>query len=249
MIDIEKLKALAEAAIEQDQHYISKSITATNFSNAANPAAVLELIAGLETIKNSKAEVTQDMVDEFRQGQSQGESLNTSLLRVLRLCPGRGAAEYWKAENLAANTRLHEVSVACATAEQERDVLRSQIQTLQADPGSWQSGYEEGRRMGTQTALSERDTFKTAYNEWIYKSAWARADTAVTELGKHLADVIKGRFDQITAENEALRKDAERYRWLTQPNQRAVEFDACFDEFGVPIDAAIDSVMAQEQQP
>ena len=96
----------------------------------AKDRQISALIAENERLKNSKPQITQDMVDEFRQGQSQGESLNTSLLRVLRACPGRGAADYWKAEHLAGNSRLHEVAVACATAEQERDQLKAENEAL-----------------------------------------------------------------------------------------------------------------------
>ncbi len=50
----------------------------------------------------------------------------------------------------------------------------------------WQDGYDEGRRMGTKTALAERDQLKT--------------------------------------ENEALRKDAERYRWLRDSSESIHQF-------------------------
>lgn len=121
MIDIEKLKALAEAAptgpwlAENDSLYFKDHgytrhmldadaghdveeaayYAAIEFIPAANPAAVLELIAELST-------------------------------------------------------------------------LRSQVATLQAAPDSWQSGYDEGRKMGTKTALSERDQLKAA-NEALMK--------------------------------------------------------------------------------
>ncbi|MBD1602355.1 ead/Ea22-like family protein [Pseudomonas typographi] len=42
----------------------------------------------------------------------------------------------------------------------EIEQLSAQVATLQGDPNSWQSGYDEGRRMGTKTALSERDQLK-----------------------------------------------------------------------------------------
>lgn len=43
-------------------------------------------------------------------------------------------------------------------AEVER--LTSQVKTLQSDANSWQSSYDEGRRMATKTAYSERDQLK-----------------------------------------------------------------------------------------
>lgn len=42
----------------------------------------------------------------------------------------------------------------------EVEALRSQVATLQSDANSWQSGYDEGRRMGTKTALDEREQLR-----------------------------------------------------------------------------------------
>ncbi len=42
----------------------------------------------------------------------------------------------------------------------ERDCLIAQVKVLQAAPDSWQSGYNEGRRMGTKTAYSEREQLR-----------------------------------------------------------------------------------------
>jgi len=58
---------------------------------------------------------------------------------------------------------------------------------------------------------------------------------------------VQGRqLDQIKAENEALRKDAERYRWLRVESRPAAELDAVFNTYGVPVDQAIDSAMAKD---
>jgi hypothetical protein len=50
----------------------------------------------------------------------------------------------------------------------EKERLEAQVVTLKADPNSWQSGYDEGRKMGTKTALSERDQLR-AENESLRK--------------------------------------------------------------------------------
>ncbi|MFJ3117844.1 hypothetical protein ACIPI6_15015 [Pseudomonas protegens] len=50
----------------------------------------------------------------------------------------------------------------------ENDRLAAQVSTLQANANSWQSGYDEGRRVGTKTALAERDQLK-AENEALRK--------------------------------------------------------------------------------
>lgn len=51
----------------------------------------------------------------------------------------------------------------------ENEALHAQVKTLQADPGSWQSGYVHGRAMGTKTALAERGQLK-AENEALRKA-------------------------------------------------------------------------------
>lgn len=42
----------------------------------------------------------------------------------------------------------------------EIESLRSQVGTLQSAANSWQSGYDEGRRIGTKTALDEREELR-----------------------------------------------------------------------------------------
>lgn len=74
------------------------------------------------------------------------------------------------------------------------------------DKSEWQSGYDEGRRMGVKTALDERD--------------------------------------QLKAENEALRKDAERYRWLKRQRSKAWK-----DAAEIPMnhtDSHIDDAMSKD---
>ncbi|MNN99768.1 hypothetical protein D3C81_2194980 [compost metagenome] len=45
---------------------------------------------------------------------------------------------------------------------------------------------------------------------------------------------------------EALRKDAERYRWLRVERRPQADLDAVFNLYGVPIDDAIDAAMVKE---
>ncbi len=89
-------------------------------------------------------------------GEWQGEGLPNSICATCKGSLGKTLA----AELESANARLHEVSVACATAEQERDALKAQVKMLQSDANSWQSGYDEGRTMGTKTAYSDREQLK-----------------------------------------------------------------------------------------
>ncbi len=104
----------------------------------------------------------------------------------------------------------------------EIGALRSQVAALQSDPNSWQSGYDEGRCIGTKTALDERG--------------------------------------QLRAEVEALRKDAERYRWLRGQHWNESEMAVvCHPKKGVKLgfdcpsegrlDSAIDFAMSEGEQP
>lgn len=53
----------------------------------------------------------------------------------------------------------------------EVEALRSQVDTLQSDVNSWQSGYDEGRRMGTKTALDEREELRKDADRYKWLSA------------------------------------------------------------------------------
>lgn len=55
--------------------------------------------------------------------------------------------------------------------------------------------------------IERLQSFKTAYMEWSDKTDWVQESAHWSELGRHRADVIKDRF-------QALKADAERYRWM-----------------------------------
>jgi uncharacterized small protein (DUF1192 family) len=57
---------------------------------------------------------------------------------------------------------------------------------------------------------AERDRlqqFEAAYNEWHDKTEWVQKTAEAHELGKHRADVLKDRVDQLQAEVERLRNE------------------------------------------
>lgn len=58
---------------------------------------------------------------------------------------------------------------------------------------------------------------------------------------------LKQQLDSVTDWAHSLRKDAERYRWLTYDNLSSVALDSVFDHFGVPVGALIDAAMAKEK--
>lgn len=106
----------------------------------------------------------------------------------------------------------------------ENDRLKEHIVAMQADPGSWQSGYTRGRTIGTKLALSERDQLK-ADNESLQRQCqrqWALITT--------------------------LEVDAERYRWLRDfhigDDPESINLDSAPRQKG--LDAAIDRALAKE---
>lgn len=56
-------------------------------------------------------------------------------------------------------------------------ILAAQVETLQAHPDSWQSGYNAGRKMGTSLALAERESLSARYVE--AKQDRARLDSGM----------------------------------------------------------------------
>lgn len=55
--------------------------------------------------------------------------------------------------------------------------LLSQVKALQAHPESWQQGYTAGRKIGTSTALAEREQLNRLYTE--AKQDRARLDSGM----------------------------------------------------------------------
>ena len=46
-----------------------------------------------------------------------------------------------------------------------------------------------------------------AFTEWIEKTEWVQATVQPTELGRHRADVLRARIDNLKTEDERLRED------------------------------------------
>lgn len=60
---------------------------------------------------------------------------------------------------------VRDAALNTAFFEQNKRLIE-QVRVLQSDANSWQSGYDEGRRMGTKTALSERNSFSRLAGFW-----------------------------------------------------------------------------------
>lgn len=71
-IDKTKLRALAEAAADENQHFLSRSLAATNLAVCANPATVLAMLAEIERLESAKRtvecrfEVSEDTLSTIR---------------------------------------------------------------------------------------------------------------------------------------------------------------------------------------
>jgi len=75
--------------------------------------------------------------------------------------------------------------------------------------------------------IERLESFKQAYMEWSDKTEWVQDSVESGELGKHRADAIRIRFEQLKAENESLRKDAERYRWIKKESNLS-DYEDCY---------------------
>lgn len=93
----------------------------------------------------------------------------------------------------------------------ELRTLRAQVKALQSDANSWQSGYDEGRRMAGKHRLSEIEQLR-AENA----SMAARIEEMSTPYSRTCE-----RMWALEAENADLRKDAGRLDWLADLNSPA----------------------------
>ena len=84
--------------------------------------------------------------------------------------------------------------------------------------------------------------FEVAYKEWSDKTEWVQESCHWSELGMHRADVMRGRANKLKAENEELRKDAERYRWFRDHSIQIVHTSTI--SWAFHLDKLIDDAMS-----
>ncbi|MBX9404803.1 hypothetical protein K5E40_03820 [Pseudomonas baetica] len=151
----------------------SEQVTAGEFIAAANPAAVLTLIADNEQLAKTadcwdRLNVqNKALSDSFKAERDQAEQDYRDVVGAIELRDIEIAKLRAEISGLKTGYEAYEQLNAELKAENER--LLDQVGVLQSDANSWQSGYDVGRHMGTKTVWAER---------------------------------------------RAVRKDAERYRWL-----------------------------------
>jgi len=99
------------------------------------------------------------------------------------------------------------------------------------------------------SVTAERDSllqFKAAHLEWHEKTEWVQETAQVHEPGKHRADVLKDRIDQLRAEVEMMREDAERWRYVSLQGDDTHWLNLLrvdLEDFGGNINAAVDALI------
>jgi hypothetical protein len=105
-------------------------------------------------------------------------------------------------------------------------LLWAEAASYRADCADWKRNTEAlqeflGEKTVEEVALellaenNRLGQIEYAFSEWIEKTDWVQSTVQASELGRHRADVLRTRIDQFKAENEALRKDAERWRFFS----------------------------------
>ncbi|MBD1554687.1 ead/Ea22-like family protein [Pseudomonas typographi] len=161
------------------------------------------------------------------------------------------------AENESANARLHEVAVACATAEQERDRLRDTLALMSSEDLKWAGLREQEAEINHLKAENEalrravdqlRGSFKNFHRSLSARFGYCHDEKDWFRDQISLEEHIASERRQLRAENEGLRKDAERYRWLRGrvPGSAYRVAGVIYSEGGDGVDAAIDAAMSKD---
>ncbi|WP_366302039.1 hypothetical protein [Pseudomonas atacamensis] len=144
-------------------------------------------------------------------------------------------------------------------------LLWGEAASFRADCADWKRNTEAlqeflGEKTVEEVALellaenNRLGQIEYAFSEWIEKTDWVQSTVQASELGRHRADVLRTRIDQLKAENETLRKDAERYRWLQRGHSGYIEVVEWIGPHatgmaGEDLDALVDGAKAKAVQP
>lgn len=96
-------------------------------------------------------------------------------------------------------------------------LLWAEAASFRADCAGWKRNTEAlqeflGEKTVEEVALdllaenNRLGQIEYAFSEWIEKTDWVQSTVQASEPGRHRADVLRTRIDQLKAENEALRK-------------------------------------------
>jgi len=236
MADWRELKRLAEAAAEIESWYEVRDFYAGGISEmeldivrssdrdfiiATSPAAILALIAENERLQ-----------DELVQAH---QATNSECMDWAR--------EYERRKEIQA----------------ERDQLRVDVEQLKSHRTDWQAkclkrGFEYVRESDDHYVLADTPEMAVLLGELLGVEVRSKDNDGYGETVSELREQLESasasfhRAYELEKENEALRKDAERYRWLrSAENDVAITFgihawEDLSDEF---MDAAIDAAMGK----
>lgn len=128
--------------------------------------------------------------------------------------------------------------------EKLQKLLWAEAASYRADCADWKRNTEAlqeflGEKTVEEVALellaenNRLGQIEYAFSEWIEKTDWVQSTVQASELGRHRADVLRTRIDQLKAENEVLRSIAEKH-------QIRLETVRCLLGASVPTDSELD---------
>lgn len=220
-IDKQKLKAMAQAVIDlEDPWYTVPQLTIRAVDEA--PAALMaaltpEVVLALLAEIESLQEHKQHLVD-LRETNG-FDSWSTALVEIDRL----------KAENEALKSHRTDWQAKCLKRGFQY-VRESDDHYVLADLPEMAELL--GELLGVEVRGKDGDSYGEALS--VVQEQLDAANNAFLQAY------------EAKKECDALRKDAERYRWLKVERRPAADLDAAFNTYGVPVDEAIDAAMARE---
>lgn len=243
---------------------------------AANPSAVLALIADLDEARNGmkhscairlkkRIELLETQRDQLI---ADNERLTKAVgLQVIRRFVGDDDQKNID-ELVAAGIQVDKELIVQLKAENERLAAAceraEQIIIVECKAASLAKVRANLLEANRDQLRAEVAGLKTGYEAYERVNAELKAEVEALREEVALDDKIIADRDRLLnmfdcpahgqcipyamEQIEALRKDAGRYQWLKDPKRHAIEFDSAFDEFGVPIDSIIDAAMGKGEQ-
>lgn len=241
-IDKTALKAMAQHVIDLELTEDRPIGDAWNeFEAAANPAAVLALLDENE-----------------RLGRDAKNDLIAYKAAIERQKEIRADADYDKVKFEEWQASHH--ANYCAVAE-ERDQLKAENESLKRERTDWQAeclkkGFEYVREPDDHYVLADVPEMAALLGQVLGVEVRSKDNDDYGETVSSLSEQLEacnsvyGRAYDLEKEVEALRNDAERYRWCRRPNSSSALY--CFismGEAGSNLDALIDKDMSGEIAP
>jgi hypothetical protein len=241
-IDIQKLKALAEAATQgewtcgerpdgrfwhigcgnqaigaahsaskkHNPEYAAMFEANAKYIAAANPAAVLELIAEIERSRTEIAGHIAAHIRNYSEFAEQRDRLKAEKEAVCALLKLFVDSEHDQDEDQNERHHYHgEAELLLSKLGGEyADYALVPEQALSAQTQKIEALRKENERL---------QRFETAYKEFSDKTDWVRPNAATHELGMHVADILRKRCDDLTSHNQAQADEIKALRAASTP--------------------------------